>query len=185
MRLLDFSQEKADQFVQIYAADFLLDEELLSYSYHPRGQFHSEQDSINSYSVFPEETKIRLICFSDSCELSEPFNRSPLTLQKGTYVLKRDSIISQENYESPTRKFHSFEINPEDYFSILKKRLEKYGVFAYSRSTDHSSVKVYVSVQYYLICSKEVEKEIHNDKILKSYGNNWYFVKMERQMDLG
>ena len=63
--------------------------------------------------------------------------------------------------------------------------MEKYGVFAYSRSRDHSSVKVYVSVQYYLIYSKEVEKEIHNDKILKSYGNNWYFVKMERQMDLG
>ncbi|MFM1999525.1 MAG: hypothetical protein RL204_1472 [Bacteroidota bacterium] len=63
--------------------------------------------------------------------------------------------------------------------------MEKYGVFAYYRSTDHSSVKVYVSVQYYLIYSKEVQKDINNDKILKSYNNNWYFVKMERQMDLG
>jgi hypothetical protein len=182
---LDFSQEKADQFVQMYAADFLLDEELLRYNYHPRAQFHYELDSTNSYNVFPEESEIRLICFSDSCELSEPFNKSPLTLQKGTYVLKRDSIISKENYDSATRKFHSFKINPEDYFSILKKRMEKYGVFAYYRSTDHSSVKVYVSVQYYLIYSKEVQKDINNDKILKSYNNNWYFVKMERQMDLG
>lgn len=182
---MDFSQEKADQFVEMYAADFLFDEELLRYSYHPRAQFHYEKDSTNSYSVFPEETEIRLTCYSDSCELSEPFNKSPLILQKGTYVLKRDSIISKENYDSAARKFHSFKINPEDYFSILKKRLVKYGVFAYSRSTDHSSRKVYVSVEYYLIYSKEVQKDIDNDKILKSYNNNWYFVKMERQMDLG
>ncbi len=184
-RLLNYSQEKADQFIEKYAEEFLEDEELLRYSYHPRAQFTYIQDSTNNYGIFLRENEIRLICFSDSCELKELFNKSPLILLNGTYTLKQDSIITEISYNSSTIKFHSFVINPEDYFNGLKNRIEKYGVFAYSESKDKSFVKVYLSVQYYLIHTKEVQPDINKDDIIKSYKDNWYFVKMKRQMDLG
>lgn len=184
-RLLNYSQEKADQFIEKYTEDFLKDEELLRYSYHPRAQFTFSQDSTNRYRIFPRENELRLICFSDSCELTESFNKSPLTLLNGSYTLKQDSIFTEISYDSYSVKIHSFEINPENYFKGLKKRLEKYGVFAYSESKDKSFVKVYLSVRYYLIHTKEVQTDINKDEIIKSYKDNWYFVKMKRQMDLG
>ena len=82
-------------------------------------------------------------------------------------------------------EIHHFNRDPEDYFNGLKERLEKYGVFAYAESKDKSFVKVYLSVQYYLVHSINVENDINEDEILKSYNGNWYFVKMKRQMDLG
>jgi len=183
--LLDYSQEKADQFVLKYADQFLLDEELLRYSYNPRAQFTNIQDSTNNYRIYPNESEIRLICFSDSCELKEPFNICPLILHKGTYTLKQDSIISELSHDSFTVKAHYFELSPAVYFNGLKKRLDKFGIFAYFKSKDKSFIKVYLSVQYYLIHTKKVQKDIKNDKIIKSYKDNWYFVKMEREMDLG
>lgn len=184
-RLLEYSQEKADQFVEKYADEFLKDTELLRYSYHPRAQFTFGQDSSNSYRIFPSDNEIGLICFSDSCELTESFNNTPLKLSKGRYSLKQDSIFTELSYDSTTFQIHHFKRNPEDYFNGLKKRLEKYGVFAYSESKDKSFVKVYLSVQYYLVYSKDVENVINKDEILKSYNDNWYFVKLKRQMDLG
>ncbi|MCX2746165.1 hypothetical protein OO013_19960 [Mangrovivirga sp. M17] len=184
-RLLEYSQEKADKFVEMYSDEFLKDTELLRYSYHPRAQFTFGQDSSNNYRIFPRETEIRMICFSDSCELTESFNDTPLKLSEGSYTLKQDSIFTDLSYDSTTFKIHQFKQNPEDYFNGLKKRLEKYGVFAYSESKDKSFVKVYLSVQYYLVNSKDVENDINEDEILKSYNDNWYFVKMKRQMDLG
>ncbi len=184
-RLLEFSQEKADQFMEMYADEFTQDIELLKYSYHPRAQFTFRQDSSNNYRIFPRETEIRMICFSDSCELTESFNKKPLKLSKGSYTLKQDSIFTELSYDSTTFQIHHFKRNPEDYFNELKKRLEKYGVFAYSESMDESFVIVYLSVQYYLIYSTDVENDINEDEILKSYSDNWHFVKMKRQMDLG
>jgi hypothetical protein len=182
---LEYSQEKADQFVEMYANEFLQDTELLKYSYHPRAQFTYEQDFLNNYRIFPKDNEIGLICFSDSCQLKESFNNSPLKLSKGRYTLKQDSIFTELNYDSTTFQIHYFKRNPEDYFNGLKKRLQKYGVFAYSKSKDKSFVKVYLSVQYYLVYSKDVENDINDDEIIKSYNDNWYFVKMKRQMDLG
>lgn len=179
-RHLNYAQEKADEFMENYATDFLNDSELLRYDYHPRAQFTYGQDSINTYRIFPRENEIRLICFSDSCKLSESFSKSPLTLQKGTYTLKQDSIFTELSYDSSIVETHSFEHNPEDYFNGLKKRIENYGVFAFSESKDKSFIKVYLSVQYYLINSKEVQKDINKDEIIKSYNDNWYFVKMNR-----
>jgi hypothetical protein len=184
-RNLDYAQKKADSFIENYATKFVHDNELLRYDYHPRAQFIYGQDSMNTYRIFPRENEIRLICFSDSCRLSESFNKSPLTLQKGTYTLKQDSIFTELSYDSSTVEIHSFELNPEDYFNGLKKRLEKYGVFAFSESKDKSFVKVYLSTQYYLIHSNEVQKDINQDEIIKSYNENWFFVKMNRPMDLG
>jgi hypothetical protein len=182
---LDYAQEKADNFIKKYATEFINDSELLRYDYHPRAQFTNGQDSTNRYRVFPRENEIRLICFSDSCKLSEPFNKRTLRLQKGTYTLKQDSIFTELTYDSSTVEINPFKINPEDYFNRLKNRLEKYGVFALSESNDKSFIKVYFSVQYYLINSKEVQKDIHNDEIIKTYNDNWYFVKMKSPMDLG
>ncbi|MBN7813724.1 hypothetical protein J0A68_22410 [Algoriphagus sp. H41] len=184
-RLLKYSQEKADQFVEMYADEFLKDTVLLRYSYHPRAQFIFGQDSSNNYRIFPRETEIRMICFSDSCELTESFNEAPLKLSKGSYTLKQDSIFTELSYDSTTFQIHHFKRNPIDYFNGLKKQLEKYGAFAYSESKDKSFIKVYLSVQYYLIYSKDAENDINEDEILKSYNDNWYFVKMKRQMDLG
>lgn len=184
-RLLEYSQEKADQFVEMHSADFLKDTELLRYSYHPRAQFTFGQDSSNNYRVFPRHNEIVLICFSDSCELTESFNKAPLIVSKGRYSMKQDSLFTELGYDSKTFQIHHFEQNPEEYFNKLKKRLEKYGVFAYFESMDKSFVKVYLSVQYYIVHSEEVEKDINEDEILKSYKENWYFVKMKRQMDLG
>jgi hypothetical protein len=184
-RLLEYSQEKADQFVEMYADEFLKDTELLRYSYHPRAQFTFGQDSSNSYRIFPSDNEIGLICFSDSCQLSEPFNNTPLKLSKGRYTLKQDTIFTELSNDSTIFKIHDFKRNPEDYFNGLKKRLKKYGIFAYSESKEKSFVKVYLSVQYYLIHSKNVKNDINQDEILKSYNDNWYFVKMKRQMDLG
>jgi len=184
-RHLDFAQKQADNFIENFTAEFLSDRELLKYSYHPRAQFTFEHDSTNRYSVFPRENEIRLICFSDSCELSESFNKSPLILPKGTYTLKQDSIFIELSYNSSTVEIHSFEYNPEAYYNGLKTRIKKYGVFAFYESTDKSFVKVYFSVQYYLIHSQEVQKYINNDEIIKTYDDNWYFVKKERPMDLG
>jgi len=184
-RHLEYSQEKADQFVEMYANEFIQDIELLKYSYDPRAQFTFGQDSINNYRIFPSVNEIGLICFSDSCELTESFNNTPLKVTKGRYTLKQDSIFTELSYDSTTFQIHHFKRNPEDYFNGLKKRLKKYGVFAYSESKDKSFVKVYLSVQYYLIYSKHVENDINEDEILKSYNDNWYFVKMKQQMDLG
>jgi hypothetical protein len=184
-RLLEYSQEKADQFIEMYADEFMQDTELLKYSYHPRAQFKFGQDSSNYYRIFPSDNEIGLICFSDSCELTESFNNKPLKLSKGRHTLKQGSIFTELSYDSTTFQIHQFKQNPEDYFNGLKKRLEKYGVFAYSESKDKSFVKVYLSVQYYLIHSKDVENDINEDEILNSYNDNWYFVKMKRQMDLG
>lgn len=184
-RLLEFSQEKADEFVENYAVEFLQDNELLKYSYHPRAQFTYTNDSTNNYRIFPRESEIRMICFSDSCELTESFNNTPLKLSNGTYTLKKDSVFTELSYDSTTFSLHEFKQNPVDYFNGLKNRLEKYGVFAYSESKDKSFIKVYLSVQYYLVYSKDVENNINEDEILKSYKDNWHFVKMKRQMDLG
>lgn len=184
-RLLEYSQEKADQFVEIYADEFLKDTEILRYSYHPRAKFTYDQDTANNYRIFPKDNEIGLICFSDSCELTESFNKTPLIVYKGTYTLKQDSIFKEYSYDSSSVEIHSFRINPVDYFNGLKTRLEKYGVFAFSESNDKSFVKVYLSVQYYLIYTKEVQKDIDDDEIVKSYQGNWFFVKMKIQMDLG
>ena len=183
-RLLYYSQDKADQFVEQYAEDFLKDEELLIYSYHPRAQFTCSKGATNSYRIFLRANEIRLFCFSDSCELKEPFNKIPLTIPNGTYTIKQDSIITELN-SSSTSQAHLFEQNPVDYFMALKRRLDQYGVFAYAESKDQSFVKVWFSVQHYLIQSENIENDIKEDEILKSYNNNWYFVKMKRQMDLG
>ncbi|ANQ51752.2 hypothetical protein MY04_4414 [Flammeovirga sp. MY04] len=182
---MEFSQEKADEFVEKYAVEFLQDNELLKYSYHPRTQFTYTGDSRNNYRIFLRESEIRMICFSDSCELIESFNNTPLKLSNGTYTLKQDSIFTELSYDSTTFNLHDFKQNPVDYFNGLKNRLEKYGVFAYSESKDKSFIKVYLSVQYYLVYSKDVENDINEDEILKSYNDNWHFVKMKRQMDLG
>jgi hypothetical protein len=184
-QLLKYSQDTADKFVEMYADEFLQDTELLRYNYHPRTQFTFGQDSSNNYRIFQSDNEIGLICFSDSCELIESFNKTPFKVAKGRYTLKQDSIFTELSYDSTTFQIHDFKMHPEDYFNELKKRLEKYGVFAYSESTDKSSVIVYLSVQYYLIHSKNVEKDIFQDEILKSYDDNWYFVKMKIQMDLG
>jgi len=184
-RFLEYSQEKADHFVEMYSAEFLQDTELLRYSYHPRAQFTFGRGTSNNYRIFPRDNEIELICFSDSCELTESFNNTSLKVSNGRYSLKQDSIFTELGYDSTTCKIHEFKQKPEDYFNGLKKRLEKYGVFAFSQSKDKSFVKVYLSVHYYLVYSKDVENDINEDEILKSYNNNWYFVKMKRQMDLG
>ena len=184
-RLLEYSQEKADQFLEMYSAEFLQDSELLRYNYNPRAHFTHGQNDSNIYRIIVRDNEIRLICFSDSCELTESFNDKPLKVSKGKYFLKQDSIFTEHSYDSTTIKIHDFKQNPEEYFNGLKKQLEKYGVFGYSKSTDKSFVKIYLSVQYYLINSKNVENDINEDEIIKSYENNWYFVKMKRQMDLG
>lgn len=184
-RLLEYSQEKADQFVEMYADEFLKDTELLRFIYHPRAQFTFVQDSLNSYRIFPSENEIGLICFSDSFQLTEPLNNSPLKLSKGRCILKQDSILTKLSYDSTTFKILDFKQNPEEYFNEHKKRLEKYGVFAFSESKKKSFVKVNFSVQYYLIYSKNVKNDINQYEILKSYNDNCYFMKMKRQMDLG
>jgi len=182
---LDFAQIRADNFIENYSTEFLNDNELLRYDYNPRAQFTYEQDSTNRYRVFPREDEIRLICFSDSCEISEPFNQSPLVLMKGQYTLKQDSIFAEIVYDSSVVQIHPFELSPEGYFNGLKERIDKYGVFAFFEARDKSFIKVYLSVRYYLIQSKEIQKDIYNDEIIKSYNDNWYFVKMEVPMDLG
>ncbi len=184
-RLFEYSQQKAIRFVEMYSAEFLQDTELLKYSYHPRAQFTYEKDTSNNYRIFPRDNEILLICISDSCELTESFNNTPLEVSKGRYFLKQDSIFTEISYDSTTFKVHDFKQNPEDYFNGLKERIERYGVFAYSESTDKSFLRVYLSVQYYLIFSNNVENDINEDEILNSFNDNWYFVKMKRQMDLG
>ncbi|MCH8555421.1 MAG: hypothetical protein LAT76_09700 [Schleiferiaceae bacterium] len=168
-----------------YASDFLRDEALLKYNYHPRSQFVYVTDATNRYTVFPRKNEVDVICSSDSCELIEPFNSKPLKLPEGRYTLKSDCILTEVSYDSFIQKMHAFEISPVDYFKTLKKRIKEYGVLAYHRSAEQSFVKVYLSVEYYLIHTQEIERHIHEDEIVKSYPDNWYFVKMKRQLDAG
>ena len=92
-RFLEYSQEKADHFVEMYSAEFLQDTELLRYSYHPRAQFTFGRGTSNNYRIFPRDNEIELICFSDSCELTESFNNTSLKVSNGRYSLKQDSIL--------------------------------------------------------------------------------------------
>jgi hypothetical protein len=182
---LSFAQEKADKFIENYTNAFLNDKDLLKYSYHPRAQFSNATDSFNIYSVFLREDELRIHCFSDSCMLTEAFNYAPLILSKGSYRLKQDSIVEEISYDSIKLKLHRFKSDPPEYFSELKNRIERYGIFAYVQKADQSFTKVYLTNEYYLLHTEEIEKEINQDRIVKSYNDNWYLVKMERPMDLG
>ncbi|WP_196889806.1 hypothetical protein [Aureivirga sp. CE67] len=184
-QLLDYSQQRANQFVEKHADKFIKDSELLRYSYNPRAQFTNSQDSSNRYRIYQRRNEIELICFSDSCELEESFNKIPLKIYKGRYTLKQDSLFVNLNNDSTALQIHSFKRNPVDYFNELNMRLKNYGVFNYFGSKDKSFIKVYFSTQYYLIHSYDVENDIGQDELLKSYDNNWYFVKMKHKMDLG
>jgi len=182
---LSFAQEKADEFIENYANDFLNDEDLLKYSYHPRSQFSRATDSVNIYSVFLREDALGVHCFSDSCMLNEAFNDAPLILLKGSYRLKQDSIVEEISYDQIKLKLHRFKSDPSIYFSELKNRIERYGIFAYVQKADQSFTKVYLTNEYYLIHTEEINKGIYQDQIISSYNDSWYLVKMERPMDLG
>lgn len=88
-------------------------------------------------------------------------------------------------YDSLTVDINSFEVNPEVYFQSLENRIEKYGLLGFSKSKNKQFIRIYLSVQYYLIQSKNILQDIYNDQIVKSYHSNWYLIKMERPMDLG
>lgn len=182
---LNSVQKRADTFIENHTIDFLNDSELLRYDYNPRGKFTYENDTKNTYRVFPIKNEVRLICISDTCTLSDSFTKTPLVLLKGRYILKQDSIMTVWRYDSLTVDINSFEINPEVYFQSLENRIEKYGLLGFSKSKNKQFIRIYLSVQYYLIQSKNILQDIYNDQIVKSYHSNWYLIKMERPMDLG
>lgn len=179
---LDFAEMKADKFIENYSVEFLGDSELLRYNYHPRAQLTYGQDSTNIYRVFPREDEIRLICFTDTCVLSAPISNDLLFLRKGSYTIKQDSIFSNDSLRV---QLHAFKFFPEEYFTGLKKRIEQYGIFAYAEAKDKSWLRVYLTTEYYLIHTAEVQEEIGNDQIMKTYLDNWYLVKMKKPLDLG
>ncbi|MFT4523346.1 MAG: hypothetical protein ACI8ZN_002299 [Bacteroidia bacterium] len=177
-----YAVNKADNFVENYANEFLTDTNLLRYSWDFRNQFRHLNDSLSEYEAHFIDSELILICLSDSCKLTEPFNSSDLMLSKGRY--KIDSLGYVFKYSDST--IHSkFNLNPVEYFTRSEHYLLELGVVAFKQSVDKSSMEVYFTDDYYLIWTRRIGELLESEQIVKSYPNNWYLVKKARPVTLG
>ncbi len=187
---LNHAVKASDKFVEDYADEFLANAELLKYTYNPRIQFFHDGNDSNDYMVFVHPDGLRLMCHTSCCLIDDSFGKiEPIYLDKGTYIFKKDTIITIHQRDTVRNYYRDFTRDNYLVFKNLKDKISKFGIIGYFRPPSKQYVKVYVNTKYYLLHMKDFNKMdrfgFEKDFLIREYKNGWKLLKAERPLDLG